>query len=56
MKPHGLFIALLLMLSASEMRAQGDLRFAGGSWFNPARNYEGLVVQILPVNQAVVTW
>jgi hypothetical protein len=48
--------ALFLTASPGELLADGDLHFASGSWFNPARNYEGLVVQVLPDGRAVVTW
>jgi N-acetylneuraminic acid mutarotase len=48
---------LLLCLAATlPARAQDDLAWASGSWFNPNRNYEGFVVQVLPDNIAVVTW
>ena len=36
--------------------ANEPLAYASGSWFNPDRNGEGFVVQILPDQQAVVTW
>ena len=36
--------------------ANEPLAYASGSWFNPDRNGEGFVVQVLPDQQAVVTW
>ncbi|RPH98342.1 MAG: hypothetical protein EHM68_04825 [Lysobacterales bacterium] len=46
---------LLLLLSGS-LAAHDPLAFASGSWFDPQRNGEGFVVQVLPEERAVVTW
>ena len=50
------FLLLLVALFCSPLAAQSPLAFASGSWFNPNRNFEGLVVQVLPGNLAAVTW
>ncbi|HLF29611.1 MAG TPA: hypothetical protein VI566_01135, partial [Xanthomonadales bacterium] len=47
--------ALLLLLSRS-LAAHDPLAFASGSWFDPQRNGEGFVVQVLPDERALVTW
>jgi hypothetical protein len=38
------------------LAAEEPLAFASGSWFDPARNGEGFVVQVIGGGQAVVTW
>lgn len=48
--------SLFLLLFSSAIPAEDDLSWASGSWFNPNRNYEGFIVQVLPGNAAVVTW
>jgi hypothetical protein len=51
------FLALILLLLLSgSLAAHDPLAFASGSWFDPQRNGEGLVVQVLPEERAVVTW
>ncbi len=51
-----LITSTLCIFSCSHLLAQETLNFASGSWFNPERNFEGFVVQVLPENNAVVTW
>ncbi len=54
MKP-ALLLSLALSASTS-LAAQEPLAYASGSWYNPDRNGEGFVVQLLPEERAVVTW
>jgi len=48
--------ASISALLAAPLEAHDPLAFASGSWFDPQRNGEGFVVQILPEERAVVTW
>ena len=51
--------ALLLCLCTwfgGPLAAAEPLAFASGSWFDPDRNGEGFVVQVLRDRQAIVTW
>jgi len=50
-----LFCGMLICL-CTRLAADEPLAFASGSWFNPERNGEGFVVQVIPGEQAVVTW
>jgi hypothetical protein len=43
-------------LVSSSLLADGTLDFASGSWYDPQRNGEGFVVQILSPESALVTW
>lgn len=54
MKPT--LLALLSLALNSPLAAHDPLAYASGSWFDPERNGEGFVVQILPEERAVVTW
>jgi hypothetical protein len=50
---------LLILLCACfgrPLAADEPLAFASGSWFDPGRNGEGFVVQVIGGGQAVVTW
>ena len=51
----GLCLLLTLMVSTA-IEAQDSLNFASGSWYDPQRNGEGFVVQIIPGGSALVTW
>jgi hypothetical protein len=50
-------VILCLCVSLCQSAAAAEpLAFASGSWFNPERNGEGFVVQVIPGGRAVVTW
>jgi hypothetical protein len=49
-------LALLSLLGSTTLMAEDELRFASGSWYDPQRNGEGFVVQVMPGDQALVTW
>ena len=50
------FLLCLVMLASRTLAAQEPLAFASGSWFDPGRDHEGFVVQMLPGQGALVTW
>jgi len=50
------FLLFMALSAGFSVQAQERLEFASGSWYNPARDGEGFVVQVLPDDRAVVTW
>ncbi len=54
MKPT--LILWFALLASVQLSAQEPLAYASGSWYNPDRNGEGFVVQLLSEGRAVVTW
>ncbi len=49
-------VASVFLFVTSQLHAQDSLAFASGSWYDPARNGEGFVVQVMDNGTAVVTW
>ena len=49
------FLLCLVLLASRTLAAQEPLAFASGSWFDPGRDHEGFVVQMLPGQGALVT-
>jgi len=43
-----LILTCLLLGNCGSLAADDPLAFASGSWFNPTRDGEGFVVQLLP--------
>jgi hypothetical protein len=54
LKQH--LLALFTLFFSATLLAQDPLAFASGSWFDPQRDGEGFVVQLIPGERAVVTW
>ena len=50
------FFAWLALLASTTLAAHDPLAFASGSWFDPERDGEGFVVQLIPDERALVTW
>ena len=50
------FAVIFALLTGGKLLAQEPLAFASGSWFDPQRDGEGFVVQVLPDQRALVTW
>jgi hypothetical protein len=50
------FLLWLTLLASSALSANDPLAFASGSWFDPERDGEGFVVQLIPEERALVTW
>ena len=56
-KPAHTAVCLLLgWLASTSLAFAGSLDFASGSWYDPQRNGEGFVVQVLSDESALVTW
>ena len=50
------FFAWLALLTSSTSLAHDPLAYTNGSWFDPERDGEGFVVQMIPDERALVTW
>jgi hypothetical protein len=53
---RALLFCLCALFGRPLLAADNPLAFASGSWFDPDRNGEGFVVQVLRDSQAIVTW